>query len=180
VYDPRAELHRMPWRTAYDRLIAYPVPMVVISGGEPLGQQARLVPLVRALTTAGRRIEIETNGTVAPHADLVAAGVRFNVSPKLSHAGDRESRRLRPAALSALAAVPGTAFKFVCRTPADLDEVASLVAAYGIRPVWIMPEGRTRDELSKGLITLGDDAVARGWNLTTRLHVAVWGDRRGI
>ncbi|WKU08405.1 7-carboxy-7-deazaguanine synthase QueE [Micromonospora sp. HUAS LYJ1] len=179
AYDPRVELHRMTWRTVHDRLAAMEVPLVVISGGEPLNQQARLQQLIAALTADGHRLEIETNGTVTPAAALVDLGVRFNVSPKLAHAGDRESRRLRPEALTALAAVPGTAFKFVCRSVSDLDEVATVVAAYGTRPVWIMPEGRTADDVAQGLQELGDEVVARGWNLTTRLHIAVWGERRG-
>ncbi|WP_254406885.1 7-carboxy-7-deazaguanine synthase QueE [Streptomyces sp. GMY02] len=180
AYVPHEELHPMPWQEVYERLRAYEVPLVVVSGGEPLSQQTRLLPLLRALTAAGHRIEIESNGTVVPRPELAATGVRFNVSPKLSHSGDREERRLVPEALAALAALPGTAFKFVCRTTADLDEVAAIVARHGTTPVWIMPEGRTPDEVSRHLAALGDDVIARGWNLTTRMHVALWGDRRGV
>ncbi|MFI0260730.1 7-carboxy-7-deazaguanine synthase QueE [Streptomyces sp. NPDC017056] len=180
AYAPKDELHPMPWREALDRLLAYEVGLVVISGGEPLSQQKRLLPLVRGLRARGSDVEIETNGTIAPAADLVACGVRFNVSPKLSHSGDPENRRIVPEALRALAAVPGTAFKYVCRSEADLDEVASIVDRCGARPVWIMPEGQTSADNQRHLAMLGDHVVARGWNLTTRLHVAVWGDRRAI
>ncbi|ONK10265.1 7-carboxy-7-deazaguanine synthase QueE [Streptomyces sp. MP131-18] len=179
AYDPRTELRAMAWEEVLRRLRAYAVPMIVISGGEPLSQQKRLVPLLRALAGSGHRIEIETNGTVTPRPELVEL-VRFNVSPKLAHSGDPESRRLKPEALAALAAAPGTAFKFVCRTPGDLDEVAAVVERFGTTPVWIMPEGRNREELDRNLGTLGDEVIARGWNLTTRLHIAVWGNRRGI
>lgn len=170
----------MPWQEVFERLREFDVPLVVVSGGEPLSQQTRLVPLLRALADAGCAVEIESNGTVVPRPELVATGVRFNVSPKLAHSGDPEERRLVPEALAALAAVPGTAFKFVCRTAADLDEVAAVVARYGTEPVWIMPEGRTPHEVSARLAALGDEVIARGWNLTTRMHVALWGDRRGV
>ncbi|MER7789532.1 7-carboxy-7-deazaguanine synthase QueE [Streptomyces sp. NPDC097640] len=180
AYRPRDELHPTPWREVLERLRAYEVPMIVVSGGEPLSQQARLLPLLRALIDTGHRVEIESNGTVVPLPELARLGVRFNISPKLAHSGDREERRLVPEALAALAAVPGTAFKFVCRTRDDLDEVASIVDRYGTTPVWIMPEGQTPHEVDRHIAALGDDVVARGWNLTTRLHVAVWGDRRGV
>ncbi|MCE4942270.1 MULTISPECIES: 7-carboxy-7-deazaguanine synthase QueE [Streptomyces] len=180
AYDPKRELRPMPWTDVLRALLAYEVPLIVVSGGEPLSQQRRLLPLLGALTEAGRKVEIETNGTVVPQDDLVALGVRFNVSPKLSHSGDPQARRIVPDALRAFAAVPGTAFKFVCRTTSDLDEVAQLVDRYGTRPVWIMPEGQVPAEVGQHLSALGDDVVARGWNLTTRLHVAVWGDRRGV
>jgi organic radical activating enzyme len=170
----------MPWREVWERLRAYDVPMVVVSGGEPLSQQRRLLPLMRALAGEGLRMEIETNGTVVPDPELVDLGVRFNVSPKLLHSGDPESRRIVPEALSALAAAPGTAFKFVCRSPDDLDEVDEVVKCHGTVPAWIMPEGQTPGEIHRHLEALGDAVVERGWNLTTRLHVAVWGDRRGV
>ncbi|WP_240965616.1 7-carboxy-7-deazaguanine synthase QueE [Streptomyces zingiberis] len=178
AWDPRAELHAMPWQEVARRLRAFAVPLIVVSGGEPLNQQRRLVPLLRDLTGSGHQVEIETNGTVVP-APEVTAMVRFNVSPKLAHSGEPEARRIVPEALSALAAVPGTAFKFVCRGPEDLDEVTTVTAHLGRSPVWIMPVARSRQELDRNLASLGDAVVARGWNLTTRLHISIWGDRRG-
>lgn len=169
----------MPYPEIRDRLTAYNVPLIVISGGEPLSQQTRLYPLVRELHGSGHDIEIETNGTIIPEPDL-ASLVRFNVSPKLRHSGDPESKRIVARALEVLATLPGAAFKFVCRTLADLDEVGALVEQYGIGSVWVMPQGRNREELDQTLAVLSDATISRGWNLTTRLHIMVWGDRRGV
>ena len=180
AYEPRAELHVLACAEVLAQLLAYDVDTIVISGGEPLSQQARLVPLVRGLVEAGRRLEIETNGTHVPREEIVGAGVRFNVSPKLAHSGDPAARRIVPRALRAFAALPDVTFKFVCRSPADLDEVAAIVESYGTRPVWIMPEGKTVSELNERLANLADAVVARGWNLTTRLHLVAWGDRRAV
>ncbi|WP_330090938.1 7-carboxy-7-deazaguanine synthase QueE [Nocardiopsis codii] len=179
AYDPKKELRTIPYPQVRDRLIAYDVPLIVVSGGEPLNQQSRLYPLVRDLRDSGHDIEIETNGTVVPDPGL-AELVRFNVSPKLTHSGDPERKRIVGRALVALAAVPGSAFKFVCRTEADLDEVGALVEKYDIGSVWVMPEGRTQDALDRSLDQLRDPVLARGWNLTTRLHITLWGDRRGV
>jgi organic radical activating enzyme len=163
-----------------EEVLEFGVALVVISGGEPLGQQTRLVPLVEILTGHGIEIEIETNGTHVPIPALVDAGVRLNVSPKLAHSGDREERRIVPAALRSLAATPGSAFKFVCRSREDLDEVADLVARFDLRSVWIMPEGQNVEEIGTRLENLAEDVIERGWNLTTRLHVLIWGQRRGV
>ncbi|WSQ14934.1 7-carboxy-7-deazaguanine synthase QueE [Streptomyces sp. NBC_01231] len=179
AYDPKKELRVIPYTEVRDHLVAYSVPLIVVSGGEPLSQQARLYPLVRDLRDSGHDVEIETNGTIAPDPRL-AELVRFNVSPKLAHSGDPISRRIVGNALSAFAAVPGTAFKFVCRTEADLDEVAALVSGYGLDSVWVMPEGQRQAALDQSLARLRDPAIARGWNLTTRLHITMWGDRRGV
>jgi organic radical activating enzyme len=179
-HDPRQELHRRAVREVADELLAFGVDLIVISGGEPLGQQDRLVPLVELLTAAGLEIEVETNGTHAAHPALVAAGVRFNVSPKLAHSGDARSRRIVPAALRSLAATEGASFKFVCREIGDLDEVAGLVDEFGLGSVWIMPLGRTGAEVSERLAHLADAVISRRWNLTTRLHTLLWGETRGV
>ncbi|MFI9273202.1 7-carboxy-7-deazaguanine synthase QueE [Kitasatospora sp. NPDC052896] len=180
TYDPKVELHRLPLSTVRDRLLGYGVDLVVISGGEPLNQQKRLVPLVEALTGRGIEIEIETNGTRVPDRKLVEAGVRFNVSPKLSHAGDPAGKRIVPAALKSLAALETSTFKFVCRDSADLDEVSAVVEASGITSVWVMPEGQRSVDIERHQRQLADEVIDRGWNITTRLHTLIWGHKRGV
>ncbi|MEV6569018.1 7-carboxy-7-deazaguanine synthase QueE [Streptomyces kronopolitis] len=180
AHDPRKELHRRPVEEVLAELLGFGTDLIVISGGEPLGQQERLIPLVAALTERGIEIEIETNGTHAAHPELVAAGVRFNVSPKLSHSGDPRYRRIVPAALTNLSALPESTFKFVCQNTRDLDEVAELVAAFDLSSVWIMPIGRSADDVTKHMSELADAVVERGWNLTTRLHTLVWDDKRAV
>jgi 7-carboxy-7-deazaguanine synthase len=180
TYDPKAELHRRGVDAVAAELLAFGVDLIVISGGEPLSQQARLVPLVARLTGAGLEVEIETNGTRVPDARLVDAGVRFNVSPKLSHSGDPESRRIVPAALRRFARLPDATFKFVCRTTDDLDEVAELSERMGIASVWIMPEGQSAGDVNEHMRILADAVIDRGWNITTRLHTLVWGQKRGV
>jgi hypothetical protein len=43
-----------------------------------------------------------------------------------------------------------------------------------------MPEGVTVDALSRHSQTIAEAVVARGWNLTTRLHILLYGNRRGV
>jgi hypothetical protein len=42
-----------------------------------------------------------------------------------------------------------------------------------------MPEGTKARVVAERTAKLADDVIARGWNLTTRLHVLAWGDKRG-
>ncbi|MFI6345788.1 radical SAM protein [Streptomyces sp. NPDC050560] len=179
-YDPRVELHRRDVASVARELLALDVGLVVVSGGEPLSQQARLVPLVGLLTEAGVEIEVETNGTRVPDGRLADAGVRFNVSPKLAHSGDPASRRIVPAALRRFARTPDTVFKFVCRDLGDLDEVAALAEEFALPSVWIMPEGQNRDDIDRHMESIVTSVIDRGWNVTTRLHTLVWGHKRGV
>ncbi|WP_236710597.1 7-carboxy-7-deazaguanine synthase QueE [Streptomyces sp. 150FB] len=179
-YDPKVELHKRTVDSVAKELLAFGVDLVVISGGEPLSQQARLLPLVTLLNEEGIEVEIETNGTRVPSPALVDANVRFNVSPKLSHSGDSADKRIVPAALRRFAGIPGATFKFVCRDTDDLDEVGQLVSAMDISSVWIMPEGQDGAAIDKHMQNIADSVIDRGWNITTRLHTLVWGHKRGV
>jgi 7-carboxy-7-deazaguanine synthase len=153
--------------------------LVVITGGEPMIQHHRLRELAAELVTAGRRVEVETNGTVAPNAALIDVISTFNVSPKLSGSGIPEHRRLRRPALAAFRDCDKAVFKFVITGPADIEELIRLQAELSLRRVWVMPEGTTEASTLAGLRELAEPALAHGWNLTSRLHVLLWGDERG-
>ena len=178
-FDPRKESTK---RTVPD-LVAWaassPVELIVITGGEPLLQQERLVPLVRRLLATGKRVEFETNGTLAPLPELVVDGVHFNVSPKLASFGMDEARSVVPAALEAFVASGRVAFKFVASSVGDLDRIAELADAHQLAPVWVMPEGTTADAITAATRALADAVAARHWRFTTRLHVLAFADARG-
>ncbi|MGY3677403.1 7-carboxy-7-deazaguanine synthase QueE [Streptomyces sp. TE33382] len=178
-FDLRKESTR---RTPADLLAwatSSPVELVVITGGEPLLQQARLVPLVQGLLAAGKRVEFETNGTLPPVPELVVEGVRFNVSAKIASFGVDEAKSVVPAALEAFAVSGRAAFKFVASSVADLDRIAELADTHRLAPVWVMPEGTTADAITATTRVLADAVAARHWYFTTRLHVLAFADARG-
>lgn len=58
--------------------------------------------------------------------------------------------------------------------------MAQLVTTFDLPSVWIMPIGRTADDVTKHMSELADAVVERGWNLTTRLHTLLWDEKRGV
>lgn len=176
-FDRATELHRMTVTDIVGAVTAMGPRFVVITGGEPLVHRDALVDLVDVLHSGGFEIEIETNGTLPP-GDL-ASKVCFNVSPKLSHSGDPRHLRLTEHLHDYVHGE--TCFKFVVTCPADLDEISEIRDVFDISDdqIWVMPEGRTVFAIAHGLAGLADDVIKRGWNLTGRLHVTVWGDKRG-
>lgn len=178
-YDPRQESTK---RSVVDLLAwaaSSPVELVVITGGEPLIQQRNLIVLVRGLLAAGKHVEFETNGTVAPDPALLIDGVRFNVSPKIASFGVQERDSIVPAALDAFATTGRAVFKFVASTVADLDRIADLTASHRLAPVWVMPEGTTAEAIIATTRVLADAVASRRWYFTTRLHVLAFADARG-
>lgn len=180
AYD-KADLERVSLERVVERLRNMNVLLVVITGGEPLIQQKNLSTLVAALRLSGLRVEIETNGTIAPAPTLDTWEPRYNVSPKLANSGVDRDRAWKLDALRALVETDRAIFKFVVTGEADLEEVDLLVARADLPTsrVWVMPEGRTQERLSQVLKGVADAAIARRYNVSTRLHVELWGDERG-
>jgi organic radical activating enzyme len=162
------------------RIAALGQPRLVITGGEPLLQGAALARMV-ALLPAGTAIEIETNGTVAPHPALDAQVSQYNVSPKLAHSGNPADLALLPERLAAFAADTRAWFKFVIAEPGDLAQVLDLRERYGMASerIFLMPEGTTPDVLNTRLRWLAPLALEHGLRLTDRLHIHLYGDTRG-
>jgi len=162
------------------RIAALGQDRLVITGGEPLLQGPALARMV-ALLPEGMAIEIETNGTVAPHPALDARVAQYNVSPKLAHSGNPADLALVPERLSAWAADPRAWFKFVIAAPGDLAEVLALRDLYGMTAerIFLMPEGTGSAALRERMAWLAPLALEHGLRLTDRLHIHLYGDTRG-
>lgn len=146
------------------------VNMMVITGGEPMLQQPAMAALAGAVPNI--RVQVETNGTIMPATELASAVDLWVVSPKLANSGMTYSVRIKPSALTALAATGRAVFKFVVTDPEnDLDEIGQLVDEHRLAPVWVMPEGTTRETVLAGMDRLYGLATERGWNVSTRLHI---------
>jgi organic radical activating enzyme len=167
-----------------ERILVFHCPRVVITGGEPLLQETGFLEMIHQI----RRempdcvFEVETNGTRVPSPAFAEAVDQFNVSPKLSNSGMDESLRLIPSALDFFASSPKAWFKFVVSQPADLAEIQSLRARFGIPAsrVLLMPEGRTSAQLDRSSEWLAGICRDLGFRFCDRLHVRIWGDKRGV
>jgi 7-carboxy-7-deazaguanine synthase len=160
----------------------------VLTGGEPM-MLPESVDLTRALKERGFHLTVETAGTVYQPVvcDLMS------ISPKLANSTPRDDAfwssrhdelRLQPAVLSRLIADYDYQLKFVLASSADLPEIEALLARLPVPPpsgkVLLMPEGRTPSELTQRSLALAEVAKQSGYRLTPRLHVYLWGDRRGV
>lgn len=177
----REILHLTPAEIA-ERATFFPCRSVVITGGEPLVQQALLPPLLERLRAAGCTIDFETNGTVAPSPAVNGLTDLYVVSPKLANSGVGEAERIRPDALDWFAHCPRAAFKFVVADPGDLDEVVELTRRHGIASgrVWLMPEGTREEDLRASRPWVMARCLDLGMRYSDRLHVVAFGSRRGV
>lgn len=162
----------------------FPCRRVVLTGGEPLLHEAELVSLMAMLRQDGEDwfFEIETNGTRMPGSDFLAAVNQLNVSPKLGNSGVGEALRRKTDVLRGLAECGKSWFKFVVQDEADIGEILVMAAENGIPRgrLLLMPEGRTVDELDRTAPWLAERCRDLSVRFSDRLHVRLWGDRRGV
>ena len=159
---------------------------VVITGGEPFIQERELAELCARLREGDKHVTVETNATVfAPvAADLIS------MSPKLRNStpvGDtwearHEDRRIAPDVIRAFLAAYECQVKFVLDAPDDIDEVHELRGRVPIaaEDIILMPQGLTADETLRRMAWLAEACTRHGYRLSPRMHVDIWGAKRGV
>jgi 7-carboxy-7-deazaguanine synthase len=157
---------------------------VVLTGGEPL-LAPDLPALTRQLRAAGLHITIETAGTLWQQlsCDLLSLSPKLsNSSPDGPFAPHHDRLRYQPPLLRRLMAAYPYQLKFVVRTPEDLEEIRSVVAELEAptSQVILMPEGTDPATLRARSQWLVESARIHGYRFTPRLHVDLWGNRRGV
>ena len=181
-YDYATEVREMSVEQVKANLLKYQLQHLVLTGGEPLLQQHQLLPLLESLKKLGFFIEVETNGTIIPNDKIVEAVDQWNVSPKLENSANSLVSRERPEAYCFFQQLPNSTFKYVVRTPEDLNEVKTLVERYNIprSKVILMPEARTKEDLAERTMWLESISNNLGYSFSTRLQIELWGDKRGV
>ncbi len=180
-FEYAKEVREMSVAELAERVTAAPSRHVVITGGEPLLQQPGLEAIL-ASTPSGVFVELETNGTIMPTPSLLARVNQWNVSPKLSSAGDPLALRVRRSVLETLCNAERSYLKLVVTTKDDRDEAEALRAelAWPKERTLLMPEATTSELLARRSPAVAGFARGLGVRFSSRLHVALWGDRRGV
>jgi len=158
---------------------------VVITGGEPM-----IAPGIEELTRRlNQHITIETAGTV----DIDVRCDLMSISPKLANstphdrdegrwAAQHERLRYQPDVLKRLISRYPYQLKFVIADPRDLDEVRAIIQEIGASEdrVLLMGEGIDQAVLAERGRWLVEICKQQGFRFSPRLHIELWGNRRGV
>ncbi len=152
-------------------------PLLVVTGGEPL-EQAGIARLLAEALERWPRVEVETSGIGAP--PLSHPRLAYNVSPKLPSATPKWTETWRH--MPAWVAEPRATFKIVVGDPPDPDDALRLIAEHRVprERVMLMPEGLTDEAVRRHAAALAGLCAREGLRLSPRLHIWIWGARRGV
>jgi len=159
---------------------------LVITGGEPLLQQKRIVHFLEYLEEQHQLnpiVEIETNATILPLPALDKRVQYWNTSPKLSNSGMSTEERLDINVLKWFSQNPNTMFKFVITTIEDFDEIQKeLIDTSFIdsSKVVLMPGADSIEQLLERNKLVADLCIKHQLRMSTRLHVEIWNKLTGV
>jgi 7-carboxy-7-deazaguanine synthase len=171
------------------RVKGYGARHVVLTGGEPM-----IMPDVGELCEAfrgeGMHITIETAATVfRPVAvDLASLSPKLSNSTPWEREGGRfaeahERQRLNVEVIQQfIDSSPDFQLKFVVAGEKDLEEIRSIlnrVRGWEASDVLLMPEGTDRETLRSRAGWIGEVCKATGYRYCPRLHVELYGNKRG-
>ena len=160
---------------------------VVVTGGEPMIAD-EIVELTRQLKAINLHITIETAGTV--HKAVVCD--LMSISPKLANSTphQREGGRWAPQhdrlryqseVLKKLIREYDYQLKFVVSSPEDLREIEAILQGTGAdrSRVMLMAEGIDAAVIRDRAQWIAEVCKRDGFRYSPRLHIDLWGDRRG-
>jgi len=152
-------------------------PLLVVTGGEPL-EHAALQPLLAQALERWSRVEVETSGIAPP--PLSHPRLFYNVSPKLPSVTPRWADSWRCA--GAWVAEPNATFKIVVGEPPDPEDALRLIDHHGLptERVMLMPEGLDDERVRAHGVALAELCRRHGFRMSPRLHLWLWGARRGV
>lgn len=188
-WDPEGEDRTIDGIVA--EVLSHGAHYTVVTGGEPMVAKG-IHELMAALRAAGQHLTIETAATIPP--DGIACDLA-SLSPKLANStplpGEiapgwiekHETLRLQPEVIRAWIDTYPYQLKFVVASASDLDEIEDLLRRIDrdIPPhkVLLMPEGVTTDAIRGRDESLVDVCKERGYRYCNRLHVEIFGNKRG-
>ncbi len=163
---------------------------VVLTGGEPMiAKDVRT--LAAEIKKTGRHLTIETAATIAP--DGIACDLA-SLSPKLLNSAPdpiehmawrkkHEATRWQPEVVRGWIDAYAYQFKFVVARPEDIEELEHMLAALKRdiprHKVLLMPEATSLAQMRERAAWLGELCKSRGYRYAHRLHIELYGHKRG-
>ena len=158
----------------------------VITGGSPLLQQYRLTMFLMAFEDTFRFlpiIEIENECVIQPTDSLCKYIDTWNNSPKLTDSEIPAKKRYKKDVIQYMSKLPNSWFKFVISNEdqwKEIDEFFLKPRLIHRSQVILMPEGATRVRLEQNRDMVVEMCIQNNVRFSTREHIILWDDKKGV
>jgi 7-carboxy-7-deazaguanine synthase len=186
-WNPEGEY--VPVEEIVRRVRQHSVRHVVLTGGEPT-IMPDFAALCAALKENDFHVTVETAATYFVEAPMNLA----SLSPKLAnstptqrdhgrYAANHERQRINPGVIQQwIDSADDFQLKFVVSSPTDMAEIGAVldsIKRWSPADVLLMPEGTDAAVLDSRGPWIADICKDRGFRFCPRLHIALYGNRRG-
>ncbi|PAF47694.1 hypothetical protein BKH41_07335 [Helicobacter sp. 12S02232-10] len=163
---------------------------VILTGGEPSlhFKNPILSQTIKYFLQREHRVCVESNASVKFKFDEVLKHLYFTLSVKLSNSGEPLEKRIKPYVIQEIIDnAYSVVFKFVCnaqmcRNKKVIEEIKDLLSKLSLKgnKIFLMPQGTTEKELNENIKEIYPICLQEGFCFSDRLHIRIWGDKRGF
>lgn len=162
---------------------------IVLTGGEPslyFGNKV-LLETLKYFIKRHHHIYVESNGSVFFDFNEILKSLHFTLGVKLSNTLDLKEKRINIKAMqNILDHAKSVYFKFVlnqemCKDGSGIAEINEILAQVsGSYEVYLMPQGSDIETLDRNIKFLLPLCLENNFYLSDRLHIRIWGNKRGV
>lgn len=161
---------------------------IVLTGGEPT-IQPDIEKVVNELSDEGFQVTIETNGT--KFIPNISGAAFISISPKLTSSYAQSSAKdAKLHQKNNIFIKPcrdwlkhnAVQLKFVYNQASDLDEILEIqrVLSLPSHLIYLMPQGISTAQFQQKSQEMFKVCIENGFNYTPRMHIDIFGNKRGI
>lgn len=159
---------------------------IILTGGEPT--LSFKIPVLQELlgTFSSHQIWVESNASVLFPFTPRLKNLHFTLSIKLAYSLESAKKRINFEAIAnILQNAREVVFKFVINDDIlacekEILQILDFAKKYGKFQVFIMPLGSSTNEIDTKIPDMLNLCLKHGWSLSDRLHIRIFGDKRGV